>query len=31
MGNLKEFCERWGANYESMIVLDADSVMSGER
>lgn len=31
VGNLKEFCERWGANYESMIVLDADSVMTGER
>ena len=31
VGNLKEFCERWGANYEAMIVLDADSVMSGER
>lgn len=31
VGNLKEFCERWGGNYESMIVLDADSVMSGER
>lgn len=31
VGNLKDFCERWGANYESMIVLDADSVMSGER
>jgi membrane glycosyltransferase len=31
VGNLKEFCERWGGNYESMIVLDADSVMTGER
>lgn len=31
VGNLKEFCERWGANYEAMIVLDADSIMSGER
>ncbi|WP_412727762.1 glucans biosynthesis glucosyltransferase MdoH [Alteromonas sp. D210916BOD_24] len=31
VGNLKEFCERWGGHYESMIVLDADSVMSGER
>ncbi|WP_218397521.1 glucans biosynthesis glucosyltransferase MdoH [Alteromonas lipotrueae] len=31
VGNLKEFCERWGANYESMIVLDADSIMTGER
>lgn len=31
VGNLKEFCERWGGNYEAMIVLDADSVMTGER
>ncbi len=31
VGNLKEFCERWGGHYESMIVLDADSVMSSER
>ena len=31
VGNLKEFCERWGGHYESMIVLDADSVMSAER
>ena len=31
VGNLKDFCERWGGHYESMIVLDADSVMSGER
>ena len=31
VGNLKDFCERWGANYEAMIVLDADSVMTGER
>ena len=31
VGNLKDFCERWGANYESMIVLDADSIMTGER
>ncbi len=31
VGNLKDFCERWGAKYEAMIVLDADSVMTGER
>ncbi len=31
VGNLKDFCERWGAHYESMIVLDADSIMTGER
>lgn len=26
-GNVREFVERWGARYESMLVLDADSVM----
>ncbi len=29
-GNLRDFCQRWGAHYEFMIPLDADSVMSGE-
>ena len=29
-GNLDDFCRRWGRNYRYMIVLDADSVMSGE-
>ncbi len=29
-GNVAEFCRRWGRNYRSMIVLDADSVMSGD-
>jgi membrane glycosyltransferase len=28
-GNVLDFVDRWGANYECMIVLDADSVMSG--
>ena len=28
-GNLRDFCERWGGEYECMIVLDADSMMSG--
>ncbi|MBC7574171.1 MAG: glucans biosynthesis glucosyltransferase MdoH [Herminiimonas sp.] len=28
-GNLDDFCRRWGRNYRYMIVLDADSVMSG--
>ena len=28
-GNLMEFCESWGGAYDHMIVLDADSVMSG--
>ena len=31
VGNVTDFCERWGAQYEGMIVLDADSVMSGSR
>lgn len=30
VGNLADFCQRWGYQYEHMIVLDADSVMSGE-
>lgn len=29
VGNLSDFCCRWGQHYESMIVLDADSVMGG--
>ena len=29
-GNIDDFCRRWGKNYKYMIVLDADSVMSGE-
>lgn len=29
-GNLGDFCERWGAHYDFMLVLDADSLMSGE-
>jgi membrane glycosyltransferase len=28
-GNVDNFCRRWGKNYRYMIVLDADSVMSG--
>ncbi|MBC7514767.1 MAG: glucans biosynthesis glucosyltransferase MdoH [Herminiimonas sp.] len=28
-GNLDDFCRRWGRNYRYMLVLDADSVMSG--
>jgi membrane glycosyltransferase len=28
-GNIGDFVRRWGANYECMVVLDADSVMSG--
>ncbi len=26
-GNVREFVERWGARYEAMLVLDADSLM----
>ncbi|MFZ2627621.1 MAG: glucans biosynthesis glucosyltransferase MdoH, partial [Rugosibacter sp.] len=29
-GNVADFCRRWGRNYEYMVVLDADSVMSGD-
>ena len=29
-GNVADFCRRWGKNYRYMIVLDADSVMSGD-
>ena len=29
-GNIADFCRRWGSNYRYMVILDADSVMSGE-
>nr|WP_240954250.1 glucans biosynthesis glucosyltransferase MdoH [Solimonas marina] len=29
-GNIADWCRRWGSNYQHMIILDADSVMSGE-
>ena len=29
-GNVADFCRRWGSQYPYMVVLDADSVMSGE-
>ena len=29
-GNVRDFCERWGDDYELMLPLDADSLMSGE-
>lgn len=29
-GNIADFCKRWGSAYRYMIVLDADSVMSGD-
>ncbi|MEN3112540.1 glucans biosynthesis glucosyltransferase MdoH [Uliginosibacterium paludis] len=29
-GNVADFCRRWGRLYRYMIVLDADSIMSGD-
>ncbi len=29
-GNVADFCRRWGRHYRYMVVLDADSVMSGD-
>ncbi|MEM5276091.1 glucans biosynthesis glucosyltransferase MdoH [Cupriavidus taiwanensis] len=29
-GNVADFCRRWGSKYRYMVVLDADSVMSGD-
>jgi membrane glycosyltransferase len=29
-GNVRDFLERWGARYELMLPLDADSLMAGE-
>lgn len=29
-GNVRDFIERWGSEYELMLPLDADSLMSGE-
>ena len=29
-GNIAEFCDRWGARYDFMIVLDADSLMTAD-
>lgn len=28
-GNIADFCRRWGSRYRYMVVLDADSIMSG--
>ena len=28
-GNIADFCRRWGRNYRYLVILDADSVMSG--
>ena len=29
-GNIRDFCERWGADFDFMLTLDADSLMDGE-
>ena len=29
-GNVADFLRRWGKNYRYMVVLDADSIMTGE-
>jgi membrane glycosyltransferase len=28
-GNIAEFCRNWGAQYDYMVILDADSLMTG--
>ena len=28
-GNVRDFCERWGADFDLMLPLDADSLMTG--
>ena len=28
-GNISDFCERWGTDYDFMVVVDADSIMTG--
>lgn len=29
-GNIEDFCNKWGAYYDQMIVLDADSLLAGD-
>jgi membrane glycosyltransferase len=29
-GNISDFCRRWGSKYRYMVILDADSIMSGD-
>lgn len=29
-GNIEDFCNKWGAEYDFMIVLDADSLLEGK-
>ncbi len=30
-GNVREFCEQWGRDFELMLPLDADSLMAGDQ
>lgn len=30
LGNIEDFCRRWGRDYDYMLVMDADSVMDGD-
>lgn len=30
VGNISDFCQRWGGHYDYMVVLDADSLMTGD-
>lgn len=30
LGNVSDFCRRWGGDYDYMLVMDADSVMDGD-
>lgn len=30
VGNIADFCQRWGGHYDYMLVLDADSLMTGD-
>ncbi|HEY5753421.1 MAG TPA: glucans biosynthesis glucosyltransferase MdoH [Chthoniobacterales bacterium] len=29
-GNINDFCRRWGKRYRYLVILDADSIMTGE-
>jgi membrane glycosyltransferase len=29
-GNISDFCRRWGSKYRYMVILDADSIMTGD-
>jgi membrane glycosyltransferase len=29
-GNLRDFCRRWGGDYDFLVLLDADSLMTGD-